>query len=72
MTDPGVGGIFSILIIRMVFEFLGRQKRNGKSGERDPEYWKSEFRKAVKDETAEELREIKSMLGRLLDRRDGG
>ena len=75
ITELGVGGIFAILVIRIVLEFLGKSKRNGKSGEMDPAYWKHEFRTAVRDEVApmaertrEELREIKSMLGKVLDR----
>ena len=75
LLQLGVGGIFAILVIRVVFDFLGKQKRNGKSGELDPAYWKQEFRAAVHDEvspladrTRDEIREIKSLLGKIMDR----
>lgn len=75
LTEIGVGGIFAILVIRMVLEYLGKEKRNGKSGEKDPAYWQQEFRAAVDDETAEHFREIKehfreikALLGKVLDR----
>ena len=75
VVQLGVGGIFAILVIRIVFDFLGKSKRNGSSGALDPAYWKQEFRTAVRDEIAplaersrEELREIKSLLGKVLDR----
>ena len=68
VVQLGVGGIFAILVIRIVLDFLGKSKRNGKSGELDPAYWKQEFRAAVRDEVREDMREIKSMLGKILDR----
>ena len=75
IAEIGIGGIFAILVIRIVLDFLGKSKRNGSSGALDPAYWKQEFRTAVHDEVAplaertrEEMREIKSMLGKILDR----
>ena len=71
----GAGGILAIMVIREVFGFMSKRKTNGSSGERDPEYWKSEFRKAVREEveplaerSREELREIKTLIQRLLER----
>ena len=75
LVQLGVGGIFAVLVIRIVLDFLGKSKRNGSSGSMDPAYWKQEFHVAVHDEvtplaerTREEMREIKSMLSKILDR----
>jgi hypothetical protein len=55
VTQLGVGGIFVILVLRMLLEFLGKTKRNGSSGDRDPEYWKAEFRNATRDVLEEKV-----------------
>lgn len=60
MTDNiylqlGVGGIFAILVIRVVLDALPKLSRkdgNGKasrSGDLDPAFWQMEFRAAVRE-----------------------
>ena len=73
LTQLGVGGIFAILVIRMVLEFLGRQKRTNGAGERPVEFWQQEHRKnvheVVQHDIGEPLKRIEAKLDRLLDRR---
>ena len=69
LTQLMAGGALAIIILREVFTFLGKQKRNGKSGELDPAYWQREFRAAVKDAIREDMNRIESKVDRLLERK---
>ena len=60
MPDIGTGeilgaGAFIVVVLRTIFDFIGpRLKRNGhSSGEKDPDFWRLEFRAAVREVMAE-------------------
>lgn len=55
LTQVGVGGLLALALIKMVLEFLGKQKTpnahhangNGTAGSKSTEYWQIECRKIV-------------------------
>lgn len=56
LTQLGVGGIFALLIIKEVFNFLAKRKTNGNaSGERPVEYWAVAIRSFVAQELSEKV-----------------
>jgi hypothetical protein len=69
VTQLMAGGALAVIVLREVFAFLGKHKRNGnsKSGEMDPAFWQREFRAAVKDAIREDLHRIEDKINRLLD-----
>ena len=59
----------ALWILREVYPLLKR--RNGhkeSSGEMPPDYWRMQFREAVRAETKEQLDELKSLIIKCLDR----
>lgn len=55
----GIGGIFALLVIREVLNFLKIQKGNG-SGDKAVEFWQMEIRRIVREEIHEAFTEIRS------------
>lgn len=42
LTQVGVGGIFTVLVLREVFTFLKTRKANGASGDQSVEFWQQQ------------------------------
>lgn len=62
------GGALTVIVLREVFAFLGKHKRNGTtSGDQPLSYWQQEFRAAVKDAIREDMNRIEYKIDLLLD-----
>lgn len=67
LTQLGVGAIFVVLVLRMILDFLGAQRRNGPAGEQQTGFW-LEKNRAMIQEGVNPLREDLARLASNQDR----
>ena len=57
ITQIGVGGIFAVLVLQMVFKFLAQKRNGGKetAGDKTVEFWQAQQRASTKEVLRDEL-----------------
>ena len=68
VVQIGVGGVFALLIVRLVLDFLSKQKsKNGSAGDKPVEFWEGTFRKINKESLNETIVPILQQQTRILE-----